>query len=580
MADFFAIVLVGTLLILCLVIMAHMFVNSFRKRANKAEALLMRTLVAEEEPAAKLVNYFAQATGTNLHNATGLSVRFAADKFLTLFKEKYPENLREVVTQFCSMDQKACQTVFKVVGDLGNTIMLSFSWEPVYYLDPKNRPNWVGKNFKLDEQYLYGDENRPQFSYSSGVEIVFPHTIDYTHSDILDLVELIRACEVDRVHYETKRRMTRLFRMDYKMGSYDVVPYGMEIGIQSPEYLDLAYSEVAISFEGETHTLPMSSGMEFAIEALKDGQNLYIMGAPGVGKTTLMEQVQTRLVNQETDINVVNITAGMIDELQTIGAQSDFKDALKSLVAYGGLNVICIDEAESVLTQETEGIHSKANSLLLQLLSGSLQRELNCVSILIFNARPEQLNPAVFRAGRAGVIFDLEALPQAQAVKLVDVLKGAMPEKAFDANKFNKTVSEPSKLPNGMVYATKGMISLADLYSCFMERERRSMLIDLLRKKAGKAPLMETYPKRQKPTLATGEPAPAENKVARPARPPRMVIVPDTSAETVVAKPKPVVKPALKPEPAPQPAPQAATPQPAPQKSKDRRRKKFKGKGR
>lgn len=574
MAEFSAVVLTITVLVLALVIIAHLARNAFSKTVRKAEALLMRTLVQDEEPASKLINYYTQATGTNQYNASAISVKFVADKFLQLFEAKYPETRREVVTRFCSLDQRACQTIYKVVTDIGNTIMISFSWEPITFIDPKSRPLWAGKGFKLDEQYLFGDDNNPKFSYASGMEIAFPAGMDYNHSDILDLVELVRQCEVERISYETRKRMTRMFQLTHTFGGYNVVPYAVEIAKQSREYMNLAYSEVEISFEGEKHKLPMADAMDFSIEAIKDGQNMYLLGAPGVGKTTWLEQLQTRLVHDESDINVLNITAGTIDELQSVQAQSDFKDALAQLVHYGGLNVICIDEAESVLTQGETGIHSKVNSLMLQMLSGSLQRQLNCVCVLIFNARPEQLNPAVFRNGRLGVMYDLGALPQEQGGQLVDLLKQAMPEKAFDSNQYNKFVSEKSQLPNGMVYAEKGKISLADVYACFMERERRSMLIDMLRKKAGKPPLLDTYPKRDK----NATPGEAPTVAKRIARPPKMVIIEDVPEEAPAVEQPKAVKPRVARPPA-QPVTEIkeVKTNPQPKYKKDRRRNKRKG---
>lgn len=525
--NFFEVVFLLALLFAVILLIIKLVSKGFERKEKKATALLLRALVSSDEAYTHIGAYYATVTGETGKQATSVNIKFAADKFLQLFEAGYDAASREVLTRFCNLKNTSCQTIYKVVGKSGKPMVIQFNWSEANYLDSRERIAYVGEGFDLSE-YV----NDKSFSFSNSVEIMFSADVPFDHSDILDIVDMIRLCEVQRVTYESTVTRAKVFRMVVSGGKYRIVPQWREIPMQPEEYLRAAYSQVGVSFNGENVQLDMGKALTFAVEALKDEQNLYLLGGPGVGKTTLVDQLQVLLSNDsEMDINIVAITPGIMQELQTAAAQGDFITAIQELQEYGSqLTVLIIDEAETLLVQEQKGIHSLNNTLMLQLLAGSLQKDLGIVSVLIFNARPEQLNQNLFRNGRQGLIYDLSPINREQAVELANQLKAKFPEKAFDNGAFTKYLDNESQFPDGTVYSKAGEITLADVYACFMDRDRKSLLVDMLREMSGRPKQIDSFPQR------------GRNRRPGPARLPKIMPISDM-ADVVSESAPPVIAP-------------------------------------
>jgi hypothetical protein len=477
------------ILVTCVVVLTRIIMQELSK-PKKSFMAYLGTAIQGVRGDESLINRYIEVTGDSRYGATSLYKILVTERFLKLLQEKYPGC--KVLSQVCDINRKNCEFTYEVRAASGKVFILRFNSEDSHLTDHKDRLRFIANGFNITDYEFEKDK----VNLIHSAEVVHSADQKIDDDDFLDLVDVFEEACVQQVQYPLEMlspvRLQRLSRTPFGL---QVTPYSRDIIPQDAEMINLAYREVQVEFHGEKHSLPMNDAVDWMTSALLAGENVYMFGQTGTGKTRLSEQLQLRLTQQERGANCIQVTTSMLQDIKSIGGLDAFINALSQSSEKGEKNILVFDEAESALEAGASGVHTELNSLMLQLLDGSIRRDLNLSCVLIFNAPPSSLNPIAFRRGRAGIIIELQALPKAQAEKFAKVLQSSnnVQNKVFDNKQFEKLADEANFLSNGVMYAGVNEITLADIYACFMDRDSRALLLDALRRKAG-----IEIPKREK----------------------------------------------------------------------------------
>lgn len=429
----------------------------------------------------ELISYYQEVTGSHKHKMLDLWGLWSTDHLLRVIKNRYTEV--EEMVQWCNLDRTNCSTIIRFKGGNGDVYVVKLVSFHKEYLDPKTRPTFQNNDrFSIESVLRNGAlAVNPQISLLYGAELKEDDAV------LIQLLADFDEASIEEIKYPNdKTNRVWLNRLQIRpYGGLELEEYSMMRRTASEEYFNDAYNPVSIEFNGQDYDIDMDKAIEIGAFSLSKGNNLYIFGSPGTGKTSLMELIQLTLQDYETT-SIVNISTEMLEELQGIGGEQNIRKALQENIEQGLRTIFVIDEAERVMTSDSQGIHSKESSFVLRLLDGSLQRELNCATVLVFNARPEQLNSALFRKGRVGMQFELKPLKRNRALNLVKYLKEALPDRIFDQGQFERILEQCNQLPGRLDhYAGVGEITLGDVWSCFVEADSRALIVQKLREQAG-----------------------------------------------------------------------------------------------
>lgn len=473
------------------------------KRSQKAKSLLMAMATRGKND--KLASFFTAEFGTHKVNRIHRSGTFSMDRFLEELKEEYPELM--VLTQTCALynkSEQACTTIIKLASDI--EALVQFNHDPWSTEDSKGRPYVKFEDNTSIVPYINGQK---KIQVAGSIEVSYTGELgEFAKDRVLDLAA---KAGVETIHYESKEKKIRMYRIKPTLSGYAPVPYDLKVSRQPNEYLDLAYEPVEIEYGGEKQALQMSRALNVMIATLRSGDNIQIYGMTGSGKSRLLDQLCADLTSDSFNNNtvVITLTPSILTELQSASAQASLIENIKRLQEAQGCKIIfLIDEAEPLLKDE-DGIHTSNQSLLLQLMAGSLQIELGCSTVLCYNADPKKLNGKAFRKGRTGMLIELRQLTSTRARKLATYLQTHLIERSFDDKAFNKSLAEVSKLPTGETYAAPGEISLADVYASFIDRDKRALIVDMIRAENGLPPLR----KKPKTALPVATVAPVDTPV-------------------------------------------------------------------
>lgn len=474
-------------------------VSKHWRRTNSLMQSLSNTQAASQGViASHLIQYFTEAQDSSSYEKIYLGNMYAADDLMTSLQMKYT---LEVVTKSCSYSDKSCTSIIKLIDKNGNTFFIQMSWTPYNIEDDKQRPVLKYTNSAREiSDFMYYDKNydREKVVVATSVDII--HGVGVDKEELLNIIE---DCEVENIYYQDFVKHTKIYRMvrDAK-GNLTLKHTYQDVKMRDTEELNMMYSPVDIEFQGVTYSKGLGDAFKVAKTCIETGENIFFTGSPGTGKTTAMMQLMGEL-QQIPKTRIIMVTPSIFEELKSSEAQTALFDMFGYDSEDNTINVFFIDEAETLLRQDNEGFHSLNNTLMLQILSGDMGKQLNARMVLSFNAKPEQLNPALFRKGRYGMIFDLKPISKAQADKLVAQLKQELSDRVFDNKAYNKSLSEDSKLVNGVVYAETGTITIADVYACFVPKSKHHAIIEILReKKEIEKPIeVTTIPKKTKEEL-------------------------------------------------------------------------------
>lgn len=443
------------------------------QKAKVMSGVAFRALA--QNSSSPVIEMWVSTYGAN-HNALFMNKTISTARFLNILQEQYPKST--FVTRSCSMYGNTCNTIFKVEGENDQTCLISLNWSDHIFKDA-NTAAYTAK-FEL-EDYLTED-GKLTVSYTT--ELVS----DYSHesSFIQFILDAVKASEIERIYVDMKPDHTVLYKLHVSKGDVDLRPFKIPIHTLHSRYLNLAYEPVEIQFEGENHSIPMSELFSVLESTIELSSNAAIFGIPGSGKTVLVEGLAKHL-SEELGYKVIMVPANVVSNLLDPAACAQFVSIIQFEKERGNEVVLIIDEAESLVAKNESGIHSEASTLMLQLLDGTLKRELNIPVVMVFNTKIENLNPAVFRAQRmAQIPIVLKPLKEERARLLVEYLKVHLPGKSFDSKTFELKLKQQNTMSDGTIYAEAGYISLADVYSTFLDQDRRVLISTILRRTSEK----------------------------------------------------------------------------------------------
>lgn len=472
-------------------------VSFVSKRDKRTENILTSKFVQRNsspnnEMRNGLVHAWINNTNNPAYTTRGTYTMLAIEPFLEELKKMYKVTIHG---EWCDLTKTSCSVIAELIGpEKGTVIMLGFTTNQRNTRDYKNRPmmKFVG-DVDID-QYINDDK---EILMVETIEIV--HGVNQDKSEDVALLEtLIEAWQLDYITYaeEYIDKSHKVYRLTQVDGNYDLMPTRLSVDTSYP--IDVLYDKVMIEFGGERHAINMSDAVEITKKTLLGGTSAAIFGVAGTGKSRLMQYIQHGLEkdNSGQKVRIIQITPGMIQELQLSSAQSALIRLLKpeSDGEHQYVNVFCIDEAETALVAASDRIHTVDNTLLLQMMDGELQRQLNCAVLCIFNAKPTNLNTAVFRRNRLGIVLELKPLAAERARKLVEIVQFNHPEKVMDTKQFNQLLFEINRTVSGEIYAVNGEITVADVFSCLRNRNLHHEIVKAIRKAAdpvanGKAPV-------------------------------------------------------------------------------------------
>ena len=500
--------------------------GEFKKNRSKKNNVDYRKLKLDSSN--PVIEKWVTRHGTSTHALT-TTATIASDKLLEDLKLTFPES--EFLERLC-VDQRSCNTIFAVKqGE--QEVLLSINWSSHETSDAQDRPYFTASEFEIDN---FIQEGRMSIGY--GTEVV--SDLDYNDPMVKNILAIIKQSRVDRQYYfDDKEEVTTLHRLQFWMDTITFSPYKVPTSDYSAEYIDTAYAAADVAYEGEKHSLKMSSVLNLVQKTIELKKNVCLFGTPGTGKTTLLEAIAARLTSDSRRYMPLFLPAATVSQLRDTQTMAKFVEEVKRQQENGREIVLMLDESEILLAASTNGIHTSDATFMLNFLDGTTSRELGIATILVFNAPIEKLNPAVFRSMRMGMIpIHLGPLAETQARALVLKLKRTLPGKIFDAKAFEKVLRETNRMTDGTTYAEAGYMSLADIYACFLDQDYRAMLLSFIRKESMgtetpqkvAAPVASpvkvkriklTAPQQKEDVAAPAVPAETQSKATQPQKGPR-----------------------------------------------------------
>ena len=445
---------------------------------QKMMSLRISTNIQGERGDVSLINRYVELTGDTRYKDLAIFHTYAKNKLLD-FLEGLPGY--KSLSQVCTIGRYNCEYTVEFVLD-GQPAVMRFNSRSDELFDDKKRLRFVSDNMEIEEL----EEEEGSISVVASAELVYANSIEDDNDALLDFLYELDKNRIEKVSYPVVlNNPVRLKRLVKSLTGFSVAPFLRNVERVSEEYLDAAYMPIAIDFHGEKHKLKMSDALPWLVSALQGGQNVYMFGKTGTGKTRLSEQIQAAMLDNDPSVNCIQITASMLNDIASTEGQAAFIAAMSAEVQKGMQNILVFDEAESALEATHSGVHSQTNSIMLQLLDGPLGRDLGATCLLIFNAPMKSLNPIAFRKGRMGVAVEVTPLDTEHARSTVKVLQTSLEGKVFDQKQFENALNQANFLSDGSMYAGIGEMTIADVYDCFMDRDSRAMLLDALRRASG-----------------------------------------------------------------------------------------------
>lgn len=421
--------------------------------------------------------------------------------------------------------------IYKVTnGEAGVAYLrLSVKSSMMYSQNDKLKPYYTSENYQLGH-YTYkenasGNDILPVVTF---VQMIIP--VENNDEKILTIDELIDVCMLKSVHYDhvgsslsSVGKLAFGSRGEMYIENYPVLTSKTFI---SNEEADLMYSDVDIQYNGKEYPKKPSQMLAILEAGAEEGTNIQLYGKFGTGKTKIAYHLATRLAQKHSN-EVIFISPSALRELDNIRMQSAFTQMIRQRIQENENKrfYLFIDEAETALRSDN-GFHTKENAFLLQLMDGVEKDFLNMSVILTFNADPKDLNQALFRSGRAGIIVNMTPITAERAEALVAYLKTTdkMKNKIFQPAALAKFLNEDSATVNGTVYAPKGFTTIADVLQCFASKKFDRVMSMLEGKPVEVTPATPVVP--QPAPKASNRPTPP---VAVQAIPEKITIRPEAS---------------------------------------------------
>lgn len=258
---------------------------------------------------------------------------------------------------------------------------------------------------------------------------------------------------------------------------YSTTATPIDTVIKSLNELDISYPNIVLSYSDKQYNTKPSRIINPVLNAITAHHNLYITGPVGVGKTVFANFLASE-ISAEKDSKIFYINSGTLKLFNTPEfygyVQTIFH--ISNVDAEGGkstkrLNVLIIDEAQTVFNS------SKDNTMLLNILDGEFKRAHNLVCICIFSELGSDLDPALFRAGRKGMIIEIKPIQKSDTpAKIKSIKENLDKNEKFNDSLFKELLDKENTLTNSdKPYAKAGEITLADTYGCIMPADLSSL---------------------------------------------------------------------------------------------------------
>ena len=424
----------------------------------------------------------------------------------------------EVHSAICRMPGQ-CKYIIKLTGTAKTPIFIQMNTRVLDKLTDDENRNLVAATFPINE----GDE------YVSQLHLMYSNSLGEDHTDIINLNEAVVNSEIEFIQYRKERDntigVTRL--MSNRHTGYALRDIRQNSFTYDLKTLMNRYAPVEFTFAGEKHKIQMDKAFPILLNSIRTGVNVLLHGTYGTGKTSLSTIMYNEL--RRKGVAPVVITASLLEEWVDTAKLAAAIDVLSMAFPPDTQIVFILDEAETVMKATPDGVHTDAQVVLLQMLSGNLQDTFNCSTIMISNIDERKMNQALFRAGRIGMSLELAPLGAKAARALCEEIRIGQPDLVFDQILFEKKLADANFLPNGVMYAGINTITLADVYSVFTQRDIRNQILEALRAASGKTPPKATrrVAKVEKapvpvaesaPTIVEEAPAPAISMSEKPGK--------------------------------------------------------------
>lgn len=466
----------------------------FEKKSQKFERILKATQIInnsnEYNTKELLLTHFLHEDERGRYKQRNFNGDLSAEIFQNLLKKLF--NV-EIISETCEWDRRACFHAIKLVAPGGSTFFLTFNTHVMVW---RNNIRDLFSKVIEDENTVTVSENN-HFELVRNLALIHSVGVDDSSADMQALLNCLASAEVERIFTKAvEEKTTNVVRFAYNANiGYYLQETPQQIQIYSDEIVDASYNDMLIKYQGQDQPVLPHQAMEVARIALLNGRNVFTFGVMGCGKTTFARQILAGL-EDTPGVRLISITPAMIGHLQQPAAQAALIDLLstreevteydyaaESFVVKNiqTLNILYIDEVETLLAKSSDGIHTEAQSFLLGLMDGELRDVLNARMLFVFNKDKEYLNPAIFRSMRGGLEFNVTPISMERAKTLVKLLKAQNVKLRFDERKFHKFITEQSMTSDDTLYAAAGFTTLADVVSCFTEPELDDAVITALR---------------------------------------------------------------------------------------------------
>ncbi len=462
---------------------------------NRRHANTMSMVASSEDPPKinslqiYLTDLFKEVISTELYLNHGTYV--IADEFTSKLQKEFGRNYELVSLTESVKDGKVSQGYETQIVKLTRNkeyIILEIVKTPGFLTtDKKGAPTALNKAGTYVDESLYYDTVR--YHGVGSVKVHHSTSTKFKYQMVQDILtrkwdkggvarDIPKKTPIPYTDPETEAEVS-VITYDTMKG-FSKKPSKLRVYDMSNAELDLNYAPIQMEFMDKTIPVPMSKLMPYIPKAAAHKENVYVLGPPGTGKT-IVSQTALYVTKEElaSKVRVFIIATSLVPHL----LNPEFEDNASKIFEKEFINFIFIDEAQRLFKASDSG---ESMSPLLELLSGSTRERYNLTFILVINGKRADLDKALFRAGRAGMIMTLTVLPEAQArAKFAALKKEVNPKEYFmDEKLFEKILNTPNKFveenPLEEPYALPGEMLLADIYRCKIPVEKNNMFNDLM----------------------------------------------------------------------------------------------------
>lgn len=398
---------------------------------------------------------YAQLIGgkaSEIHTTEVSLVNLNKDKLLSALKLMFDEVQKVRFNEVDHIDQ-----VYQ--KDLGSGVYIENEINHLYKITHNNES--VLLNIHLSAY----DRTKKEDTNNGLVRIIHDKNTKFKMDKIIELVNNSRI-PVNRL-IKNSYSIRNIVKAD---NGYSTMATSVDTVIKSLDELDISYPNIVLSYADKQHNTKPSKIISPILNAIAAHHNLYITGPVGAGKTVFANFLAST-ISAESNSRIFYVNSGTLKLFNT----PEFYGYVQTIFNTSNvntedgkstkrLNVLIIDEAQTVFNS------NKDNTMLLNILDGEFKRAHNLVCICIFSELGSNLDPALFRAGRKGVIIDIKPIQKVDTpAKVKNIKENLAKNEQFDDSLFKELLDKENILTNSdKPYAKAGEITLADAYGCVM----------------------------------------------------------------------------------------------------------------